>query len=111
MIISYRQFSASERLPRESISPSSTAASPLSTVPTSITSSPVASIISRKRSGDIDEFSATKRTIRSCICSKYERVCGTPRTRPFILTGWIVMVADGVINEWSADTARGTPIE
>ena len=59
----------------------------------------------------MDELLTTKLTILSCIFSKYDNVCGTPNTRPFILTGCTVIVALGTIKLFLQLTASGTPIE
>ena len=50
------------------------------TRPISMTSSPVLCISVVKRRAVMPECPATKPTMRSCICSKYRSVCGTPKS-------------------------------
>ena len=102
---------ASDRDPRESMSPSATASGPSSTVPTSITSSWVFRERAVNRSLVMPEFCMTKLVILSCIRWKYSKVWGMPSTRPFIRTGWMVMEALSAIKDRLAATARGTPME
>ena len=61
---------------------SRTALRPSSTVPTSITSSPVRSISSVYRFAVMPLCPATKPVIRSCICSNHRMVWGMPRIIP-----------------------------
>ena len=110
-IIPCRQSIAWESVPRLSMSPSSTACSPLSTVPISMTSSSVFIARSWNRWAEIPECCVTNWVIRCCIRWKYSNVCGTPRSSPFIRTGWMVMVAVGTMKDRRAATASGTPME
>ncbi len=76
-----------------------TASGPIRVVPISRVNSPVFIINSRKVASEIRECWVINRVTRSCMRSKYSKLCGTPMTSPFRRMGCTVIDAVSAINE------------